>query len=103
MTIFNNALLWLGWGAGLLFLGAYLIDTPSWWREEHRAHVVAFSGVVWLFYSLFLVRPWLPPAAYALVRLVLFAVLTAVVVWRLAIFWRGLRRRARERVPGAVP
>lgn len=96
----SNALaLLVGTVAGGAFLVRYMIKVPDWRREENRVHVVAFSGIVWVFYALYLVRYAMDPAnapgvdltVFNLVRGVLFWVLTGIVVWR----WRIFEQRRR--------
>jgi len=107
----SNALaLVVGTVAGGAFLARYVIKVPKWYREEHRAHVVAFSGVVWVFYALYAARylsdpahaPGVDPTGFNVVRGVLFWVLTGVVVWRCVIFERGLWRQRRSALRAAA-
>lgn len=83
----NNILLGVGWLAGLIFLVWYT-KRFGWWRNEFSAHLACFSLVVELFYSLFLARPLFDMTVFLWVRLGLFTLLTAVVVWRLVVFIR---------------
>lgn len=87
----------IGSVAGAWFFGYALWF--RWWRDELTAHLMAFSGIVELFYVYYLYRtlasPTMPPgAAQGWTRFALFTVLTAVVVWRLVVV---LRFRARTR------
>lgn len=98
----SNVALWLLLAGSLAFVVPYTITVKGWWREEHRAHVVSFSGVVLGFAVLYVVRmlhggapPADPHSAFQWVRLVLLWLLTAVVWWRAAIYLRGERRRRR--------
>jgi hypothetical protein len=93
MTWANNVLLVVGWLAGGVFIVWYT-KRFGWWRDEFAAHLASFSLVVEAFYSLFIVRPWVPPVAFAWARLGLFTLLTAVVVWRLVVFVRSFFRDA---------
>lgn len=84
MLYINNALLIIGFIAGLTFVILY----SAWYvRARHwlGVHLVAFSVVVTAFYGLFIARPWMSPNAYMYVRFILFVLLTIVVVWRLAV------------------
>ena len=102
-TLANIALFVL-LGGSLAFVVPYALTVDSWWREEHRAHVVAFSSVVLAFALLYVGRALSgnapaadPHSVFQWVRLVLLWMLAAVVVWRAAIFWRGVLRRRRHR------
>lgn len=86
------------------FVAPYVFMVKRWYREEHRAHVVAFSGVVLAFAVLYVIRmahggatPADPHSAFQWVRLVLLWLLALVVVWRALIFWRGVWRRRVQR------
>jgi hypothetical protein len=102
----NATALAVGTLAGAIFLVRYMLKVPGWYREEHRAHVVAFSGIVWVFYALYAVRYLMDPAnapgvdltPFNLIRGGLFWILTGIVVWRWLIFERGLRWAKRRRV-----
>lgn len=97
----NVVALIAGTVAGGVWLVLYLAKVSGWWREEHRAHVVAFSGIVWIFYALYTYRtltsplnsPGAAPSTFNSIRTGLFVLLTVVIVWRLFIFLRGLRRK----------
>lgn len=97
-----NVALWLLLGGSVAFVLPYALTVRGWWREEHRAHVVAFSAVVLGFAVLYVIRmlrggqaPVDPHSVFQWVRLVLLWLLALVVCWRAAIFWRGFRRRHR--------
>lgn len=81
--------------ASLAFLVPYLITVKDWFREEHRVHVVAFSLVILQFAILYLLRALIDPDVFQFIRLVTLWELTAVVVWRAWIFWRGMLKRQR--------
>lgn len=104
ITIAANAALAVLLAGSLAFVPPYLIIVKGWYREEHRAHVVAFSGVVLAFALLYVGRsvsgaapPVDPYSVFQWVRLVLLWLLALVVVWRALIFWRSVLRRRRDR------
>lgn len=70
--------------------------TYRWWTNEFGRHLIAFSaclGLFLTFYAVITAYPRLPGAAA--IRLTLFTVLVAVIVWRLWLFERI--RRAEEK------
>ena len=95
--VYNNVLA-LGFGtvAGIWFVTLYSVRTP-WWREEHRAHLGIFSIIMTLFYVLYAVRTFSQPlnapgssiTTFNVIRGLLFDLLTAAVVWRLALLLRA--------------
>jgi uncharacterized membrane protein YbhN (UPF0104 family) len=110
---------WLGWlnlaeliigtAAGGAFMVLYTVRY-RWWRDEFGKHLMSFSAIAWLFYAFYLVvtlaRPETAPgnstSPTALVRFVLFSVLTVVIVWRLVIFLdfrRYVRAAAKQPAP----
>lgn len=94
----------LGLVGGLIFLVPYVVTVRGWWREEHRAHVVVFTGVIVGFLLLYVLRAIVPPDPFQWVRLVLLWLLALAVDWRAWIFLRGVRRRrAARRLPRDVP
>lgn len=102
IDVLANIALWLLLAGSLAFVVPYTLSVRGWYREEHRAHVVAFSGVVLGFAVLYVIRmlrgsapPADPTSVFQWVRLVLLWLLTLVVCWRAGIFWRGFRRRRR--------
>lgn len=104
ITILANAALFVLLGGSLAFVPPYVLTVKGWYREEHRAHVVAFSGVVLAFALLYVGRsvsgaapPVDPYSVFQWVRLVLLWMLALVVVWRALIFWRGVLRRRHDR------
>lgn len=104
ITILANVALSVLLVGSLAFVPPYMIMVTGWVREEHRAHVVAFSGVVLAFALLYVARsvsgsapPADPYSVFQWIRLVLLWLLAAVVVWRAVIFWRGVLRRRRQR------
>lgn len=92
MTIDGSAKIALivGWLGSAAFLFPYMVLVPKWWKETHRVHVVAFSGDVFLFFTLYLLRPIIPPGIFQYIRLVLLWILALLAVWRAAIFLFGL-------------
>lgn len=82
--------------ASLAFVVPYVITVPDWFREEHRAHVVAFSIVILQFAILYVLRALIAPNVFQVIRLITLWELAAVVVWRAMIFWRGMLRRRRK-------
>lgn len=87
----------VGWLGGALFLFPYMTWVKRWWHEEHRVHVVAFSLDVWLFFTLYLLRPLINPSVFQYIRLTLLWVLALLAAWRAFIFLRGLRRTRHQR------
>lgn len=84
---------WLGSAA---FVFPYMFLIPEWWKETHRVHVVAFSGDLFLFFTLYLLRPIIEPNLFQYIRLVLLWILALIAVWRAAIFLSGLYRDYRK-------
>jgi hypothetical protein len=102
-----NALGWInlleliiGTVAGGGFLIMYTVRF-RWWGNTFGQHLFAFSGVAWLFYVFYLyitakaiadgvpgTAPGNSGSASAIGRLVLFSLITAVIVWRFALFLR---------------
>ncbi len=104
MTILANIALFVLLAGSLAFVVPYALTVKGWVREEHRAHVVAFSGVVLAFALLYVARsvsggapPVDPYSVFQWIRLILLWMLALVVVWRALIFWRGVIRRRRLR------
>ncbi len=89
----------IGTVAGVWFVVLYSIRTP-WWHEEHRAHLFTFSANTAAFYLLYLGRtvadpstgPGATPSVFNTVRMVLFTIMTAAIVWRLILLIRRPRR-----------
>lgn len=84
---------WLGSAA---FVFPYMFLVPEWWKETHRVHLVAFSGDLFLFFTLYLLRPIVDPDVFQYIRLVLLWILALIVVWRAAIFLGGVIRDYRK-------
>jgi hypothetical protein len=96
--------LYLGLAGCLAFLVPYLLKVKGWWRETHRAHVVAFSGVVFGFFLLYVLRALVDPDVFQWIRLALLWALALVCVWRAVIFNAGIRRERRAlAAAGDVP
>lgn len=75
--------------------------TYKWWSNEFGRHLVAFSaslGLFLTFYGVLSVFPNLP--GQKVIRLGLFTVLVAVIVWRLLLFERI--KRAEDRAGKSV-
>ena len=98
-----NNLISLGVGtiAGIWFVILYSWRT-AWWREEHRTHLATFSIIVTMFYLLYSARTFANPlgspgsadTGFNVIRALLFDVLTAAMVWRLALLLRSRHRRS---------
>lgn len=98
-VVVNLILLVIGAVAGWGFIIAYTLRY-NWWTTDLGAHLISFSGVATLFYTLYLVRtlqdadsaPGTTQSAFNLIRLLLFALLTVVMVWRFVLMVRLPRR-----------
>lgn len=97
IALVSTVALFIGLVFGAVFLVFYAALVPGWWREEHRAHVVAFSANVVGFFLLYVLRPLIDPGVFQWIRLFLLLALVANTVWRTVIFLRGLLRRRRLR------
>lgn len=86
----------VGWIGSAAFLFPYMWLVPQWWKETHRVHVVAFSGDVFLFFTLYLLRPLIDPGVFQYIRLVLLWVLALLAAWRAVIFLAGLAKKRRN-------
>jgi len=86
----------VGWLGSAAFVFPYMFLIDRWWKETHRVHVVAFSGDVFLFFTLYLLRPIIEPHVFQHIRLVLLWILALLAVWRAAIFLSGLMRDRRH-------
>lgn len=96
MNIAGTIGLVIGWLGSAAFVFPYMFLIPQWWKETHRVHVVAFSGDVFLFFTLYLLRPIFEPNLFQYIRLVLLWILALLAVWRAAIFLSGLYRDYRK-------
>jgi hypothetical protein len=88
-----------GWSFLVLYTKRY-----DWYRDEVGRHLVAFSGVATLFYTLYLGRtvaaifttgfnaPGEAVTGFNIFRFFLFTAFTIVMVWRLVIFIKGTHR-----------
>lgn len=100
LVMISLAELVIGTVAGVWFVILYSVRTP-WWHEEHRAHLFTFSANTSAFYLLYLGRTLADPStgpgsqasAFNTVRMVLFTIMTAAIVWRLVLLVRGPRER----------
>lgn len=102
----GTAALWVGVGAGGLFVAAYALSAP-WWRSAEGWHLMSFTGALtlicgWLAYrSIYTPRTLSGPEEWT--RATVYLVVAALLVWRLSLLWRRQiapsfrRRRARER------
>jgi len=97
MNTWNTVALFVGWLGSLAFLVPYLIFVKNWRRDAHRLHVVCFSGDVFAFFTLYLLRPLVDPGIFQWIRSVLLWVLALLAVWRAAIFLAGLIRGVKRR------
>lgn len=95
-----NALNWvltgfliLGAASGWAFMVIYS-RRWHWWRDEHGAHLGAFTLSLTLIMTVYVFRPFIDPVVFALVRAPLFVLITLGMVWRLVLLLRsdGLRR-----------
>jgi hypothetical protein len=96
MNVFGTIGLVVGWLGSAAFVFPYMFLIPKWWKETHRVHVVAFSGDVFLFFTLYLLRPLIDPDVFQYIRLVLLWILALLAVWRAAIFLGGLFQYRRK-------
>lgn len=96
MNIAGTIGLVIGWLGSAAFVFPYMALIPKWWKETHRVHVVAFSGDVFLFFTLYLMRPIIEPNLFQYIRLVLLWILALLAVWRAVIFLFGLLRDCRK-------
>ena len=99
MNVAATIALVVGWIGSAAFLFPYIFLVPGWWKEPHRVHVVAFSGDIFLFFTLYLLRPIIDPDVFQYIRLVLLWILALLPVWRAAIFLSGLFRGHRKQKP----
>jgi hypothetical protein len=90
MNLAATLALVVGWLGSAAFLFPYMLLVTGWWKEPHRVHVVAFSGDVFLFFTLYLLRPIIDPAVFQYIRLVLLWILALLAAWRAVIFLAGL-------------
>lgn len=101
MNTWNTVALIVGWLGSAAFLFPYMCLVKGWRHDADRVHVVAFSGDVFAFFTLYLLRPLIDPAVFQWIRTLLLWVLALLAVWRAAIFLsdliRGVRRRRRAR------
>lgn len=105
MNTWNTVALVVGWLGSAAFLGPYMIFVKGWRRDAHRLHVVCFSGVVFAFFTLYLLRPLIDSGAHTVgsaglfqwVRTILLWVLALLADWRAAIFLTGLIRGVKRR------
>ncbi|HEY8998301.1 MAG TPA: hypothetical protein VIM60_10395 [Edaphobacter sp.] len=102
MNISGTIALVVGWIGSAAFLFPYTRLVPQWWKETHRVHVVAFSGDVFLFFTLYLLRPIIDPGVFQYIRLVLLWILALLAAWRAFIFLVGWARDRRKRRPSAA-
>jgi hypothetical protein len=105
MATWNTIALIVGWLGSAAFLFPYMLLVKGWRRDAHRVHVVCFSGDVFAFFTLYLLRPLIDPGVFQWIRTVLLWVLALLAVWRAAIFLTGLVRgvRRRRNTPLDVP
>lgn len=87
----------VGWIGSAAFLFPYMKMVPQWWKEPHRVHVVAFSGDVFLFFTLYLLRPIIDPGLFQYIRLTLLWILALLAAWRAFIFLGGLIKDRRKK------
>jgi hypothetical protein len=87
----------VGWLGSAAFLFPYVFLVKGWRHDAHRVHVVAFSGDVFGFFTLYLLRPLIEPHVFQWIRFVLLWVLALLAVWRAVIFLGGLIRGVRRR------
>lgn len=92
MNVAGTIAVAVGWLGCAAFVFPYMLLIPEWWKEPHRVHVVAFSGDLFLFFTLYLLRPIIDPDIFQYIRLVLLWILALLAVWRAAIFLGGLVR-----------
>lgn len=97
MTTWATIALIVGWLGSAAFLFPYMLLVRGWTRDPHRVHVVAFSGDVFAFFTLYLLRPIVDPAIFQWIRFTLLWLLALLAVWRAAIFLTGLVRGVRRR------
>jgi NhaP-type Na+/H+ or K+/H+ antiporter len=97
MNVSATIALVVGWIGSAAFLFPYMKLVPLWWKEPHRVHVVAFSSDVFLFFTLYLLRPLIEPHIFQYIRLVLLWVLALLAAWRAVIFLGGLLRSRKNR------
>jgi len=95
MNIAATIALVVGWIGSAAFLFPYMKLVPKWWKEPHRVHVVAFSSDVFLFFTLYLLRPIIEPHIFQYIRLALLWVLALLAAWRAVIFLAGLIKAKR--------
>lgn len=96
MNVAGTIAVAVGWLGCAAFVFPYMLLIPEWWKEPHRVHVVAFSGDLFLFFTLYLLRPIIDPDIFQYIRLVLLWILALLAVWRAAIFLSGLIRDYRK-------
>lgn len=96
MNFSNMIAVFLGWLGSAAFVFPYMFLVPKWWKETHRVHVVAFSGDLFLFFTLYLLRSLIDPDVFQYIRSVLLWILALLAVWRAAIFLTGAIRDYRK-------
>jgi hypothetical protein len=90
LRIYTLALLVISWAGCWAFVVLYT-RAYKWWNNEFGRHLVAFSACLGLFLTYFGVLAFWPGMPYALriwLRTGLFTLFAAVIVWRVALFWR---------------
>jgi hypothetical protein len=97
MTLWATIALVVGWLGSAAFLFPYVLLVKGWRRDPHRVHVVAFSGDVFGFFTLYLLRPLIDPDVFQWIRFALLWLLALLAVWRAAIFLGGLIRGVKRR------
>lgn len=85
----------LGFLAGALFMIIYT-RRWAWWRDEHGAHLGVFTLSLTLIMGFYILRPFVDPATFAIVRAPLFVLVVVCMVWRLVLLRRGYRDRVHE-------
>lgn len=96
MNVSNTVAVVLAWIGCAAFVFPYMFLVPQWWKETHRVHVVAFSGDLFLFFTLYLLRSIIDPDVFEYIRSVLLWILALVVLWRAAIFLSGVIKDYRK-------
>lgn len=88
MTTAFEVMLVLGAVCSWVFIARYM-TAYRWWETEFGPHIIAWSSIVggfYTYYAVVVIWPQLP--GRALIRLVLFALMTVAIIWRLAMFER---------------
>lgn len=97
LKILAIALLAVGVLGGWWFVARYML-LFKWRSTEIGRHLVAFSSLLALFYTYYLVYSFLPNApGKTPIRLGLFVALTGVILWRVVIFERVAAEARRQR------